>query len=88
MAREVLKIDSTAGIDALVAQKVVNIASNYEADMILRYQNKEVDLKSILGIMSLAVIKDSDVEIIADGSDAKEALKAIGAFLGKKAHNA
>ena len=47
MAREVLKIDSTAGIDALVAQKVVNIASNYEADMILRYQNKEVDLKSI-----------------------------------------
>lgn len=88
MAKKVLKIDSTSGIDALLAQKVVNLASEFEADMTLRYQNKEVDLKSILGIMSLAVIKDSNVEIIADGADAEKALQEIGKLLGKKATNA
>lgn len=70
-------INTTAGIDAQLAQKVVGVASEYAADMILRYQDKEVDLKSILGIMSLAVIKDANVEIIAVGDDAAAGIKAV-----------
>ena len=45
--------------------------------MTLRYENKEVDLKSILGIMSLAVLEGAKIEIEAKGADAKEAIEAL-----------
>lgn len=78
-----LVVENTSGIDALLAQKVVRTASEYEADMILKYDNKEVDLKSILGIMSLAVLEGAKVEIIAKGVDAEEAIEALRAMLIK-----
>ena len=45
--------------------------------MILRYENKEVDLKSILGIMSLAVLEGAKLDIEAKGPDANEAIAAL-----------
>lgn len=76
-----LFVENTSGIDARLAQKIVQRASDFEADMILRYEGKEVDLKSILGIMSLAVLDGAQIEIEAKGADAKEALQAIDDML-------
>lgn len=73
----VLHVQNTSGIDARLAQQIVQKASEYEADMILSYLGKEVDLKSILGIMSLAVLDGAEIEIIAKGRDAEEAIKAL-----------
>lgn len=70
-------VENTSGIDALVAQKVVQVASEFDAAITLKYSNKEVDLKSILGIMSLAVLEGARVEIEAKGDDADEAIIAI-----------
>ena len=78
-----LIIENTSGIDALMAQNVVRAASDYESDMILKYDNKEVDLKSILGIMSLAVLEGARVEIIAKGLDAEEAIATLRKMLIK-----
>jgi len=77
-------IENTTGIDALLAQKVVQAASEYDADIIMSYSNKEVDLKSILGIMSLAVLEGARVKIEAKGDDAEEAINAIEKVLLKK----
>ena len=73
----VLHVKNTSGIDARLAQQIVQKASEYEADMILSYLGKEVDLKSILGIMSLAVLDGAEIGIIAKGKDAEEAIKAL-----------
>jgi phosphotransferase system HPr (HPr) family protein len=78
-----LVVENTSGIDALLAQKVVRTASDFESDIILKYDNKEVDLKSILGIMSLAVLEGAKVEIIAKGVDAEEAIEKLKAMLIK-----
>ena len=72
-----LVVENTSGIDARMAQQIVQKASEYEADMTLRYENKEVDLKSILGIMSLAVLEGAKIEIEAKGPDAEEAIEAL-----------
>ena len=72
-----MTVENTSAIDAKKAQEIVQKASEYEADMILRYSNKEVDLKSILGIMSLAVLEGASIEIEAKGSDAEEAIEAL-----------
>ena len=72
-----MTVKNTSAIDARKAQEIVQKASEYEADMILRYSNKEVDLKSILGIMSLAVLDGAQIEIEAKGADANEAIAAL-----------
>ena len=77
MATYKMVVENTSAIDAKMAQQIVQKASEFEADMILTYDNKEVDLKSILGIMSLAVLEGARIEIEAKGSDAKEAIEAL-----------
>lgn len=72
-----LVVENTSGIDARMAQQIVQKASEYEADMLLKYEGKEVDLKSILGIMSLAVLDGAKIEIEARGNDAEEAIAAL-----------
>lgn len=72
-----IHIDNTSGIDARMAQKIVQRASDFEADMVLKYEGKEVDLKSILGIMSLAVLDGAAIDIEAKGNDAEEAIAAL-----------
>ncbi|HEY8445366.1 MAG TPA: HPr family phosphocarrier protein [Bacilli bacterium] len=81
---ESMTIENTSGINAQLAQKVVQVASEYSAEITMKYLNKEVDLKSILGIMSLAVLEGAKVEIEAKGEDAEEAIKAIKEVLAKK----
>lgn len=77
MATYKMTVENTSAIDARMAQQIVQKASEFEADMILSYDNKEVDLKSILGIMSLAVLEGAKIVIEAKGSDAKEAIEAL-----------
>jgi len=76
-------IENTTGIDALLAQKTVLAASEFESEITMKYQKKEVDLKSILGIMSLAVLEGARVEIEARGVDAEEAIETIKKILNK-----
>lgn len=78
-----LTVENTSGIDALLAQKVVQVASEYDSDIMLKYMNKEVDLKSILGIMSLAVLEGAKIDIEAKGDDAEEAISRIKSLLIK-----
>jgi len=73
----IMSIENTTGINAQMAQKIVQVASEFESDILLRYFKKEVDLKSILGIMSLAVLEGASVEIEARGADAEAAITAI-----------
>lgn len=77
MAISKMTVENTSAIDAKMAQQIVQKASEYESDMVLRYSNKEVDLKSILGIMSLAVLDGAEIEIEAKGADAEEAIAAL-----------
>jgi phosphocarrier protein len=78
-----MAIENTTGIDAVLAQKTVLAASEFESEITMKYQKKEVDLKSILGIMSLAVLEGARIEIEARGVDAEEAIETIKKILNK-----
>ena len=79
-----MTVENTSAIGAVMAQKIVQKASEFEADMVLSYDNKEVDLKSILGIMSLAVLEGAEITIEAKGADAKEAIQALEEMIHEK----
>lgn len=76
-------IDET-GIHARPATMLVQTASKFESDIQLEYNAKKVNLKSIMGVMSLGVGKDAEITIYAEGSDEKEAIEAISDVLVKE----
>lgn len=74
-------VKSTVGLHASLAAKIVKTASNYTVDINLHYNDKIVDVKSILGLMSLAIPSGENVVITATGDQAEEALNEIASIL-------
>ena len=70
-------IVAETGIHARPATLLVQAASKFASDVTLSYQGKDVNLKSIMGVMSLGVGQNADVKISAEGDDEAEALAAI-----------
>lgn len=77
-------IEDTAGVSAQLASKIVHVASKFESDIILHYKNKEVDVKSILGLMSLAIPEGERVEVVAKGTDAAEVIAELKTIMTRK----
>lgn len=68
-------ITSDEGLHARPASKLVAAVSPFSADVKMLYKEREVNLKSIMGVMSLGVSKGNTIKITADGSD-EESLMA------------
>lgn len=81
--RSFLIIDET-GIHARPATILVQTATKFESDIELEYNSKKVNLKSIMGVMSLGVGKGAEVTIYADGKDEAEAIEAISETLSSE----
>ncbi|AMB92824.1 phosphocarrier protein HPr [Aerococcus christensenii] len=65
------------GIHARPATLLVQTASKFKSNINLEYKGKSVNLKSIMGVMSLGVGQGADVVISAEGEDEEEAMAAI-----------
>lgn len=77
-------IIAETGIHARPATLLVQAASKFSSDISLDYNDKSVNLKSIMGVMSLGVGQNADITIKADGDDAKEAIAAIADTMTKE----
>ncbi|EKK20094.1 Phosphotransferase system, phosphocarrier protein HPr [Fructilactobacillus florum 8D] len=77
MEKRQFKITAETGIHARPATFLVQTASKFDANITLDYEEKTVNLKSIMGVMSLGVGQGAVVTIAADGDNADEALDAI-----------
>ncbi|CAM2950543.1 phosphocarrier protein HPr [Salinicoccus roseus] len=77
-------ITDETGIHARPATILVQTASKFDSDIQLEYNSKKVNLKSIMGVMSLGVGKDSEVTVYAEGKDETEAIEAITETLSKE----
>ena len=84
MEKREFHIIAETGIHARPATLLVQAASKFNSDINLEYNGKSVNLKSIIGVMSLGVGQGADVTITADGDDAKEAIEAIADTMKKE----
>ncbi len=82
MERKIV-VKSTVGLHASLAAKIVQAASKYSVDINLHYQDKVIDVRSILGLMSLAIPHGENVIISANGDQALEAINEIASILGE-----
>ena len=69
------------GLEARPVAKLVQVASQFESSVYIEYQEKRVNAKSIMGMMSLVLPADHEVTVTADGVDETEAVAAIVSYL-------
>jgi phosphocarrier protein len=84
MEKREFTITSKTGIHARPATILVQAASKFSSDITLSYEGKSVNLKSIMGVMSLGVGQNAKVTITANGDDEKEALDTVAETMKKE----
>jgi len=77
MKAQTFTITAETGVHARPATLLVNKAGQYDSEVEVSYKDKKVNLKSIMGVMSLGIPKGAEIEIIATGKDEDEALNGV-----------
>lgn len=77
-------IENKTGIHARPASIFVQTATKFKSKIQLQAKGKTIDAKSILMIMSMGLVKGTEVTIIADGPDEAEAVKALKDLIDSK----
>ena len=77
MAEKTYTITDEQGLQAQQVTLLVNTANKFASEISLEYKAKKVNLKSIMGVMSLGVSQGSEVKVSAIGEDAEAVIKAL-----------
>ncbi|RDU38392.1 phosphocarrier protein HPr [Neobacillus piezotolerans] len=84
MTEKQFTVTADTGIHARPATLLVQTASRFDSDINLEYKGKKVNLKSIMGVMSLGIGQGSTISISAEGGDAEDALRTLEETLKKE----
>ncbi|KAA0944313.1 HPr family phosphocarrier protein [Sporosarcina sp. ANT_H38] len=82
MAERIVEVKLKSGLQARQAALFVQEANRFLADIFLKKEERQVNAKSIMGIMSLALARGTTVTLIAEGSDEELALESLAALVG------
>jgi phosphocarrier protein HPr len=74
MLRREVEIINKLGMHARAAAKFVTLAQTFRAEIKVARDDREVNGKSIMGVMMLAAAKGSRIELIIDGDDEESAM--------------
>lgn len=77
MIKKTFSITAETGIHARPASQLVHCANPYQSDITLQYNERTVNLKSIMGVMSLGITAGAEVVISVNGADEEPAIEAI-----------
>ena len=72
------------GLHARAAAQLVRLANAFASEIRVAKDGLEVNGKSIMGVLMLAAPKDSKILVRANGTDAEEAVAAIGELIARK----
>lgn len=77
LVERVVTIELETGLQSRPAAHFVQEANRYTAHLFLEKDGKRVNAKSIMGLMSLAIVSGETVTLIAEGTDEEEALNDL-----------
>ena len=70
-------VQNQVGLHARPATFFIQKANEFKSSICIEKEERRVNAKSLLGILSLGIVGGTSIRIIADGSDEKEAVKAL-----------
>ena len=77
MIKEKVILKNETGLHARPAGELAKLASTFKSNINLNVNGKTVSAKSILGIMSLGIKTNTEIEIECDGEDEENAMSEI-----------
>ena len=77
MLQQTTTIVNKLGLHARAAAKFVTQASLFDSEINVKRNNQNINGKSIMGIMMLAAAKGTEIELIIDGADEKQAMQSL-----------
>ncbi len=77
MFEKKVKIKNKIGLHARPAAKVVSEGSKFKSDMTIKKGDKVVNMKSLLGVLSLGAMCGDEIIVIAEGEDEATAVEAV-----------
>ena len=77
MIKKPVKIQLSEGLDARPIALLVQEASQYSSSVYIEVDQKQVNAKSIMAVMSLGLKKGNEVIITAEGEDEEDAIAEI-----------
>jgi phosphocarrier protein HPr len=84
MSEKTFTITAESGIHARPATALVQVAGQFDSEINMDYNGRSVNLKSIMGVMSLGVPSGGQIKITADGKDAEAAISALSNAIAKE----
>jgi len=79
-----VKIVNDLGLHLRAAGVLVQVASNYDSEIWLEYDGRRANGKSIMSVLSLAASCGAEINMVAEGSDALDALDALARLIENK----
>ena len=70
-------VENQVGLHARPATFFIQKANEYKSSIWVEKEERRVNAKSLLGVLSLGIVKGTTITLIADGPDAKEAVEAL-----------
>jgi phosphotransferase system HPr (HPr) family protein len=81
MTTKTIQINLPSGLEARPVALLVQVASQFESTIMVKSDNREINAKSIMGMMTLGLNAGETVDVSADGEDEVAAIENIEKYL-------
>ena len=81
MIQKSIQIKLEEGLEARPVAMLVQVASQFVSTVYINSEDRKVNAKSIMGMMSLGLASGEEVTVVADGNDEDTAVVEIEKFL-------
>lgn len=84
MIRTRITISNKLGLHARASAKLTKLATGFKSEVFMSRNGRQVNAKSIMGVMMLAAGLGAEVEIEVDGEDEQAAMDALVKLIDDK----
>lgn len=81
MVSQKIIVKNATGLHARPAALFSKLANTCPCEVMVEKDGKKINAKSILGVLSLAIVMDSEITIITDGEQEEECLGKLVDFI-------
>lgn len=74
-------VNNQVGLHARPATFFIQKANEFKSSIWVEKDERRVNAKSLLGVLSLGIVQGTVIQLIADGPDAEEAVEALAELL-------
>ena len=81
MIKDNVTITNNIGLHARPATFFIQKANSYKASIWIEKDDRKVNAKSLLGVLSMGIAKGMTVTLVAEGADEEDAIKGLVALI-------